>query len=401
MNCMTENQKSEKNPNEPLKSRWKIFLPVILGLGIAGWLLMDAVSDVEFYKTEPGLGEYIWKDSNSNQMVDFTLEEEFQKSEKGDYSRKTFTDAITQVSFTATTVFFLLLSLVMMFCRDFGYMIRIRHLTDKQLSWKQSFRVIMIWEFASAMTPGIVGGAAVAMFILKREGINLGKSTAIVLITALLDELFYIVLVPIILLWVGSQAFFPNEFTTRFLGMTIDPFVLFAIAFSIIFLIVILLLIAIFIAPHWFRKVLLFVCRLFFLRRFKSRVEKTGDDIVIASKEFRGKNWKFWATVFGATVFSWMGRFMVINCLIWAFSPMADQFMVFARQLSMWVILLISPTPGGSGIAEFAFSGFLHEFIPFGLVAILAILWRLISYYPYLFIGAVILPKWLSNKNQK
>jgi uncharacterized protein (TIRG00374 family) len=62
---------------------------------------------------------------------------------------------------------------------------------------------------------------------------------------------------------------------------------------------------------------------------------------------------------------------------------------------------LISPTPGGSGIAEFAFSGFLNDFIPFGLVAILAILWRLISYYPYLFIGAIILPKWLRNKNQK
>lgn len=398
---MSELQNSEKNSNLPLKSRWKIFLPVVLGLGIAGWLLFDAVSEVEFYKTESGLGEYVWKDANGNRVVDFTSEEEFQKSENGDYSRKTFADAISHISFTATTVFFLLLSLVMMVCRDFGYMIRIRHLTDKKLSWKQSFRVIMIWEFASAMTPGIVGGAAVAMFILRREGINLGKSTAIVLITALLDELFYIVIVPIILLWVGSQAFFPSEFTSRFLGMTIDPFVLFAIAFSIIFLLVIFLMFAIFIAPHWFRKVLLFFCRIFFLQRFKSRVEKTGDDIILASQEFRGKSWKFWGIVFGATVFSWMGRFMVINCLIWAFSPMADQLLVFARQLSMWVILLISPTPGGSGIAEFAFSGFLNEFIPFGLVAILAILWRLISYYPYLFIGAVILPKWLSNKNQK
>jgi uncharacterized protein (TIRG00374 family) len=80
-----------------------------------------------------------------------------------------------------------------------------------------------------------------------------------------------------------------------------------------------------------------------------------------------------------------------------AFNPLADQFIIFARQLSMWVILIVSPTPGGSGIAEFVFSGFLSEFIPFGLAGILTVLWRLISYYPYLFIGAIVLPRWLGK----
>lgn len=394
-------QTSEKNESSPIKLNWKIFVPIIIGILFASWLLYDAVSQVEFYKTEDGKGEYVWSDFNENKIVDFTSEKEFIKSKNGNYSKRTFTDAISEIEITSTTIFFLLMALVMMFCRDFGYMIRIRYLTDKKLSWRQSFRVIMIWEFASAMTPGIVGGAAVAMFILKREGINLGKSTAIVLITALLDELFYILIVPLTLLLVGTEAFFPNEFTTQFFGMVINPFALFLVAFSVIFLIVLFLLVAIFIAPYWFKNFLLFFCRIFFLKKFKSRVEKTGDDIIIASKEFKGKSFSFWGTVFGATIFSWMGRFMVINCLILAFSPLADQLLIFARQLSMWVILLISPTPGGSGIAEFAFSGFLSDFIPFGMVAILAILWRLISYYPYLFVGAILLPKWLSNNKSK
>lgn len=398
---MKEVQTSEKKETSPIKFNWKIFIPIILGILFASWLLYDAVSEVEFYKTKDGNGEYVWSDTNGNKIVDFSNESEFKKEENGNYSKRNFTDALTEIEINSTTIFFLFLALVMMCFRDFGYMIRIRHLTGKELSWKQSFRVIMIWEFASAMTPGIVGGAAVAMFILKREGINLGKSTAIVLITALLDELFYILIVPVIILLVGTEAFFPNQFTTHLFGWTLNPFTLFLIAFSVIFIIVLFLLVAIFIAPLWFKKFLLFFCQLFFLKRFKHRVEKTGNDIIVASKEFKGKSISFWGIVFGATVFSWMGRFMVINCLIWAFSPMADQLLVFARQLSMWVILLISPTPGGSGIAEFAFSGFLNDFIPFGFVAILAILWRLISYYPYLFIGAIILPRWLRNKNQK
>jgi hypothetical protein len=61
----------------------------------------------------------------------------------------------------------------------------------------------------------------------------------------------------------------------------------------------------------------------------------------------------------------------------------------------MWVIMLISPTPGGSGIAEYAFSVYLEEFIPRGLDGSLALLWRLVSYYPYLIIGVVLLPRWV------
>ena len=47
---------------------------------------------------------------------------------------------------------------------------------------------------------------------------------------------------------------------------------------------------------------------------------------------------------------------------------------------------------------EFMFSDFLSEFIPHGLSATLGLLWRLISYYPYLFIGAIILPRWIRKR---
>ena len=47
----------------------------------------------------------------------------------------------------------------------------------------------------------------------------------------------------------------------------------------------------------------------------------------------------------------------------------------------MWIMMLVSPTPGGSGFAEFVFSKYLGEFLPSAGVAIaMAILWRLISY---------------------
>jgi uncharacterized membrane protein YbhN (UPF0104 family) len=60
----------------------------------------------------------------------------------------------------------------------------------------------------------------------------------------------------------------------------------------------------------------------------------------------------------------------------------------------MWIILLVSPTPGGSGVAEFIFSDFLGDLIPNIVWAVpLALLWRLLTYYPYLFIGAFLIPR--------
>jgi uncharacterized protein (TIRG00374 family) len=87
----------------------------------------------------------------------------------------------------------------------------------------------------------------------------------------------------------------------------------------------------------------------------------------------------------------------VVNFIILAFTPVGEHLLIYARQLVMWSILLLTPTPGGSGFAEFAFSGFFQDFIPIGLAASLALIWRLISYYPYLFIGSIVLPRWLKR----
>ena len=77
-----------------------------------------------------------------------------------------------------------------------------------------------------------------------------------------------------------------------------------------------------------------------------------------------------------------------------------NQFLLFARQLVMWIMMLISPTPGGSGFAEFVFKEYLGSFIiggGAGVAIAMAIVWRLITYYPYLFVGVFIVPKWIGQ----
>ena len=64
--------------------------------------------------------------------------------------------------------------------------------------------------------------------------------------------------------------------------------------------------------------------------------------------------------------------------------------------------MLISPTPGGSGFAEYVFKEYLGEFLPsMGVAVAIAILWRFVTYYPYLIAGALIIPKWIIKAFKK
>lgn len=308
-------------------------------------------------------------------------------------------DAFLDIHWSVYTFLWLFIALCLQAIRDIAYMYRLRVLTDKQISWRHSFDVVMLWEFASSITPSIVGGSAIALFIVNKEGISMGRSTAIVMITAMLDELFYITMVPIVILVIGMDSLFVTDagFLMNLGGKQ-------AFIFGYIFILCLTLIItsAIFVSPKGFKRIIVGLASLPFLRRWKQKAVQTGDDIITTSTEMKGKPFMFWVKAFGATVFSWSARFWVVNALIMAFrtssdqfTHIGDQFLIYGRQLVMWVILLVSPTPGGSGVAEYAFPIFLGEFIPPGLEMALGLLWRLLSYYPYLFIGFIILPFWI------
>ena len=341
----------KSNKVKELFSFKKIAIPIILGLGVAFYMLWGSTDWNEFRKVEWGFQTFCW----------------------------------------------MFIALVMMAIRDLAYMYRIRVLTDNQISWRNSFDVIMLWEFSSAVTPGIVGGTGVALYILKKEGFSVGKSASIVMLTASFDQLFYIITVPLVILIIGAQNLFPVELQKEIFGIIFSVKGIFILGFSITVLFGLLFVYGIFINPKGFKKLLMVIFRLRMLKKWQPKMEHVGDDIIQASQEFRNKPFAFWLKASLATFFSWTARFWLVNFLILAFTSVNEHLLIYARQLVMWIVMIISPTPGGTGIAEFAFEGFLAEFTPLGLAGLLAVLWRLFSYYPYLFIGALVLPKWLKK----
>ncbi len=282
----------------------------------------------------------------------------------------------------------------MMAVRDLAYMYRIIVLTDNQLSWRQAFNVIMLWEFSSAISPSVVGGTGPAIFFLYKEGLSAGKSTAVVLTAIFLDEVFFVISVPLVYFAFGNNIFPPET-------VSIDELIYaFYGGYIVIFIYTIFLTYALFINPHLFKSFISWIFLFPILVRWRLRARKSANQLIQTSKSIKRKPFSYWFKSLLSTILAWTGRYWVVNFMLVAFFAdrynIVDHFLIYGRQLIMWIILLVSPTPGGSGVAEFVFSDFLGDFIPNeSWNTPLAIFWRLISYYPYLFIGVIILPIWL------
>ncbi|MDL2262540.1 ribose 5-phosphate isomerase B [Bacteroidales bacterium OttesenSCG-928-I21] len=342
----------------------RIILPTVLGFGIIAWLLIR-----DFDK------------------LDFTI-----------------------FHFSIAAIGFILIAFLMMFFRDLGYIIRLRILSSEKLSWIKCFRIIMLWEFSSAITPSAVGGTALATIFIWKEGLTVGKSTSIVIATSFLDELYFSLMFPLIFIFFSRAELFTigssNTFTNHFFYFAI-------IGYSIKLAWTCLMGYSIFINSAFFARLVKKLFKIRFLRKWLAPAEKMAKDLEVSNIELKNKSFKFWLKSVLATFLSWTSRYWVLNFLLLAFIfllgqaavdhqlPILDHLLVFARQFIMWIMMLIMPTPGGSGFVETIFSSYMVDFVPIaGFVGLMVLAWRLITYYPYLIIGAIIAPKWI-NKNFK
>lgn len=339
-------------------SLWKILLPTFLGIGVIVFMFFKDLSGAE----------------NAEKL-----------------------EQLKQVSITGNTIFWMFVALLLMIGRDLGFTIRYRYLTEKLLSWKQSLKITLLAEFGTAVTPSSVGGSSLAILFLAKENIPVGRSTAMVFITMLLDEMFFVVTFPLLLFFVPVKELFPEVSAIQ-----VGVITLFITAYIVKFLLCICLIIGLFFKPQAIKWLLVKLFKLPLLRKWNLAAEKAGNDLISSSTEIRGKGIRFWFPLVMATGLSWCSRFFVVNALFMAFFPVHNQLLIFGRQFVMWILMILSFTPGASGLSEIIFKQYLSALIPIaGLVPVIILLWRLLSYYNYLFIGAILVPRWASSAFSK
>ncbi|MEQ9288775.1 MAG: lysylphosphatidylglycerol synthase transmembrane domain-containing protein [Cyclobacteriaceae bacterium] len=290
-------------------------------------------------------------------------------------------------------VFFSLITLIL---RHAGYAYRLRVITDQEISWMRCIVIIVLWEFASAVTPSVVGGTAVAVFILTMEGLNFGKALAFVMVTAILDNLFFVVAAPGVMLLAPGQVFPSVEAAELQIGDSLPYF--FFISYGLIAIYTLVMSYGLFAQPRAFKWILLKCTSWKWLVKWKHKAGVYGDQIIMASAELKGKKARYWVLISLTTLFIWVSRYITLNSIVTSFAQVSfgEHLVIFSRQVIMWIVMLISPTPGSSGTAEYFFIPFFEEYLE-SYTFISAIFWRMLTYYPYLLLGAIVLPRWVKK----
>jgi len=222
----------------------------------------------------------------------------------------------------------------------------------------------------------------------------MGKAIAFVMVTAILDNLFFVIGAPIILYFAQGNIFPESKLLESQIGNSLQA--LFWISYSLYASYSLLMALGLFYKPRVFKWVLIKLFSIRFLKKWKHNAQEYGDQIIDASKLLSGKNYRYWLKIIGATIVVWSARYLMLNTLISGFVPLDffDHVIVFARQVIMWIVMMISPTPGSSGTAEFFYAQFFDQFLG-KYTFVTSILWRLLTYYPYLILGAIFLPRWI------
>ena len=331
----------------------RIVIPILIGLGVVFYLLYSQFDPAEFAK----------------------------------------------INWTSHTLFWVLLSLILLIVRHLAYATRLWILSEKEFSWKKCIQLIFIWEFSSAVSPTSIGGSAVALFVLSQEKLSGAKTTALVIYSAVLDSIFFVALSPIFFTLFGTNMIRPNMQSLSDMdgwGYTFLGAYVFMAMYGCLFFY------GLFINPKQIKRLLVGFTKFGFLKKRREAATKLGDDIIVASKQLYHQKWTFHIGAFLSTATAWSCRFLLLNCLVIAFVNTPTDFWtqanLYARLQTMFVIMAFSPTPGGAGIAESLFGNFISDYVTSDTYAlVIAIIWRFFTYYLYLIVGAIIIPYWIRN----
>ncbi len=285
----------------------------------------------------------------------------------------------------------LAIAVIVSFLRIWFSASKIRFLSEKQIGWLASFRVVLAWDFTSAVSPSTIGGAPMATYAMNKEGMKLGSATAIVLYGVLLDQIWFALAIPILLIAGIFYEVVPPE-----IGLVGEASMLLLYAGLLSYAGV--LAYGVLINPAAIKKVVLFVFKLPFLRKYRDKIGEEAENLEEYAHQMRKKPASFLFKAFFLSTMSWICRIALATIVVLSLLP-ADEILSLLRSLSMNLAFLVVPTPGGSGGVEGLFVLFQGPLIERkSFIGLAVFLWRIISYYISIALG-MMATTWYINRS--
>lgn len=286
---------------------------------------------------------------------------------------------------------YIVLAILAVMLRHVGHMYRLRVLTHSYLSWSTCFYIITIWEFSSAITPSSGGGGIVAIFLLAREGIKPARAMAYIMLTIVFDSLLFV-------LAASPGLVGMYEPIISGLGVRVG----FWLAYVIISISTLALSFALFVSPKPLKWILMQCTRIRFLRRWRAAAGQYSSEVTLASGALKKESVMHWLKVGIATLVAWLARYILLNLLMAAFLPIQpmEHIHIIGKQVILWAVMFLSPSPGAIGVAEITLQHLCGENLK-SYTLVVGTIWRLLTFFLYLILGCIFLPRWLKRTSTK
>ena len=257
----------------------------------------------------------------------------------------------------------------------------------KSYSIKKTFNLQMMTFFFNAITPFATGGQPFQIYVLKRNKLSLSDSTNIIVQESIIHQIAIIIVCFITLLINYIFNFYKFEgiiLIFLILGFSINVFIL--------------LLLFILSRSNKIDKTLtkFIVNLLTFLRIIKKKdyikkIHNTIDEFNYNSKMLL-KNKKRFIKLILINCLAFLCLYIVPLTILFSFGNYSSFDGIIAITLVSFISIISSyiPLPGGMGGQEYLFILFFGLYVNQPLLSSLMILWRFVTYYLPMIVGAVI-----------
>ena len=282
------------------------------------------------------------------------------------------------LSFALILAYWLFKGLVLYYCTS---------KVKKDYTQKQGIMLMVTTHFFHAITPFAAGGQPWQIYKLKKDGLTLGEATNIVIQDFIAYQIALVLLGFIAVTSNYIFHIFPSDsllkklVTIGFIINTLVVIILFLVAFS----------------KKWNKKIIDGSIKL--LNKLK----------IIKNKEkWLKKSEKFIHNFHNSALILFKSKLNFIRIILLNFIALVGQYLIpftllmglglYVNPLiviitSAYVMLIGSmvPIPGGTGGLEFSFMAFFKNFITGPKLSIIMIVWRIVTYYFGIIIGAIAL----------
>lgn len=260
---------------------------------------------------------------------------------------------------------------------------------DKNYKFKKAFRIQLLTNFFNAITPFSSGGQPFQIYSLNKNGINYNDSTNIVMQEFIIYQLSLVTL--------GIVALIYNNIFNLFLDIKILE-TLVALGFIInLFVIVSLFMLAYYkkldevlikIVINLLSKFHLIKNKELLIQKWNNHIEKFNK----GARKLTENKFRF-IKLYLISLFSLLTLYLIPCIILYGMGDFNSITPINSIIASAYVILIGSfvPIPGGTGGLEYGFIAFFGNFISGSTLPALMLIWRLVTYYFGIIIGAIAL----------